>query len=161
MLCYNQVWRTVWLLWLVNYMEPQSNIFFRHGATAPIGPGPPQCLGLRITLRHTTLGGTPPEGWSAQRNYLYLTTPNSHNKHTPMPPVGFEPTIPASQWLQKGSLGRAYTGIGHPVTLPTQSLVLILRVRTAMATPRIASNGEICMFTFSQQICIPGLNRPR
>ena len=50
------------LIIMINYIEPQSNIFFRHGATAPTGPGPPQCLGFTITLRHTTLGGTPPEG---------------------------------------------------------------------------------------------------
>jgi len=36
-----------------------------------------------------------------------------------MAPVGFEPAIPASERLQTDALGRADTGIGHPVTLPT------------------------------------------
>jgi len=35
-----------------------------------------------------------------------------HSKQTHMPPVGFEPTIPASEWSQTHSLDRAITGIG-------------------------------------------------
>jgi len=30
-----------------------------------------------------------------------------------MPPVGFEPTIPAGEWSQTFALGRAATGISH------------------------------------------------
>jgi hypothetical protein len=33
--------------------------------------------------------------WSAQRTHFYLTTHNIHKRQTSMPPVGFEPTIPA------------------------------------------------------------------
>jgi hypothetical protein len=33
--------------------------FFYDVATAPIGAGHPHCPGFTITLRHTTLGGTP------------------------------------------------------------------------------------------------------
>jgi len=29
---------------------------------------------------------------------LYLTTHNNHNRQTSMPPAGFEPAIPASEW---------------------------------------------------------------
>jgi len=29
-----------------------------------------------------------------------------------MPPAGFEPTVPASEWLQTQALDRAATGIG-------------------------------------------------
>jgi hypothetical protein len=38
---------------------------FFHGATASSGPGPPHYRGLTITLRHTTLGRTPLDEWSA------------------------------------------------------------------------------------------------
>ena len=35
--------------------------FFSHGATAPSGSRPPHYRGSTITLRHTTLGKTPPD----------------------------------------------------------------------------------------------------
>ena len=37
-----------------------------HCATAPSEPGPPHCWGFTVTPRHTTLGRTPLEGWSAR-----------------------------------------------------------------------------------------------
>jgi hypothetical protein len=40
-------------------------------------------------FRHTTLGRTPLDGWSARRRDLYLTTHNTHNRQTYMPPVEF------------------------------------------------------------------------
>jgi len=43
---------------------------------------------------------------------LYLTTHNAHKKHTSLPPVGFEPAIPASQRRQTYALECAATGIG-------------------------------------------------
>ena len=55
-----------------------------------------------ITLRHTTVGWTPLDEWSARRRHLYLTTHKTHKRQTSIPPVGFEPTIPTS----------AATGIG-------------------------------------------------
>ena len=39
--------------------------------------------GFTITLRHTTLGRTPLDEWSARRRDLYLTKHNTHN--TPLP----------------------------------------------------------------------------
>jgi hypothetical protein len=39
-------------------------------------------------LRHTTLGRTPLDEWPARRRDLYLTTHNTHNRQTSMPPVG-------------------------------------------------------------------------
>jgi hypothetical protein len=61
---------------------------------SPSGPGPSHCWDLEITLRHTTLGRTPLDEWSAQRRELYLTTPNTHKRHTSL---AFEPANPASQ----------------------------------------------------------------
>jgi hypothetical protein len=43
----------------------QFFFFLSSGATAPSGPGPPHYRGFTITLRHTTLGRTPLDEWSA------------------------------------------------------------------------------------------------
>jgi hypothetical protein len=82
------------------------------GSTAPSGPGPPHCRGFTITPRHTTLSRTPLDEWPARRRDLYLTTHNKHKRQTSMPPMGFEPTIPASERPQTYFLDRAATGIG-------------------------------------------------
>jgi hypothetical protein len=50
---------------------------FPNVATAPSGPGLSHCPGFTITLRHTTLGRTPLDEWSARRTDLYLTTHNT------------------------------------------------------------------------------------
>ena len=48
---------------------------------------------LDHTQRPTTAGRTPLDEWSARRRDLYLTTHNTHNRQTFMPPVRFDPTI--------------------------------------------------------------------
>ena len=78
----------------------------------PIGPRPPHYREFMITLTYTTLGRTPLDEWSVRRRDLYLTTHNTHNRQTSMPPVGFEPTIPASERPQTHALDRAATGTG-------------------------------------------------
>ena len=46
--------------------------------------------------------------------YVPYYCPNTTNTtQTSMPPVGFEPTIPASEWPQTHALDRAATGIGR------------------------------------------------
>ena len=60
---------------------------------------------LDHTQRHTAVGRTPLDEWSARRRDLYLTTHNTHNRQTSMPPVGFEPISYA--------LYRAVTGVCH------------------------------------------------
>ena len=50
---------------------------------------------LDHTHRRITVGRTPLDEWSVRRRDLYLTTHNTHNRQTSMPPVGFEPTISA------------------------------------------------------------------
>jgi len=47
-------------------------LYFLHAATASSGPRSPHYLGFTITLRHTTLGRTPLDKWSARRRDLYL-----------------------------------------------------------------------------------------
>jgi hypothetical protein len=74
-------------LWKENKID--EHYFFFNGSTAPWGPRPPHYQGFTITLRHTTLGRTPLDEWSARRIDLYLTTHNTHNRQTSMPPVFF------------------------------------------------------------------------
>jgi hypothetical protein len=64
-------------------------------------------------LRHTTLDRTPLDEGPARRRDLYLTTHNTHNRQTSMPPVGLEPTILVSERSQTHALDRTATGIGY------------------------------------------------
>jgi hypothetical protein len=69
--------------------------------------------GFTIThFRHTTVGRTPLDEGSARRRDLYLTTHNTHNRQTSMPPAGFEPIILVSERPQTHALDYAATGIG-------------------------------------------------
>ena len=65
---------------------------------------------LDHTQRRSTVGRTPLDERSALRRDLYLTTHNTHNRHTSMPPVRFEPTISAGERPQTYALDRAATG---------------------------------------------------
>jgi len=65
------------------------------GATAPSLLRTLHYRGFTITLRHTTLGRTPPDELSLRRGDLYLTTHNNHTRQSSAPPAGFEPAIPA------------------------------------------------------------------
>jgi uncharacterized membrane protein YcgQ (UPF0703/DUF1980 family) len=50
------------------------------------------------TQRRATVGRIPLDEWSAHRRDLYLKTQHTtHNRKTSIPPVGFEPTIAASE----------------------------------------------------------------
>jgi len=90
---------------------PPNKIFFLHCATAPSRPAPSRYRGFMITLRHTTLGRTPLGEWSARRRGLYLTAHNTLKRLTSMPPAGFEPAIPASEWC--GHLDRPTSSERH------------------------------------------------
>ena len=79
---------------------------------APRGPGPPHCRVFTMTLGHTTLGRTPLREWSARRREDYVTTNNTHQRQTAMPPAGLETSIPASDLPQTNALDRAAPGIG-------------------------------------------------
>ena len=71
---------------------------------------------LEVFLDHTqqraTVGRTPLDEWSARHRDFYLTTHNTHNRQTSMPPVGFEPTISAGKQPQTYALDCAATGTG-------------------------------------------------
>jgi len=83
------------------------------GVATQRGSWPPHSWGfLDHTKRHTTVGRTPLEEWSPRRRDLYLTTHNTHNRQTSMPPVRFKPTISAGERQQTYALYRAATGTG-------------------------------------------------
>ena len=67
---------------------------------------------LDHTQRRSTFSRTPLDEWSARRRDLYLTTHNTHNRETSIPPEGFDPTISAGERPQTCALDRAATGIG-------------------------------------------------
>jgi hypothetical protein len=70
----------------------------------------------RSHIRHTTLSRTPLDELPARRRNLYLTTHNTHKRQTPMPPVGFEPTILVSERSQTHVLDRTATVIDNEYT---------------------------------------------
>ena len=78
----------------------------------PSGQRPPHYRDFMTTFKHTTLGSTPLDEWSARRRDIYLTTHNNHNRQTSMPPAGFEPTIPANERPQTYALDRVATETG-------------------------------------------------
>ena len=82
---------------------------------------------LDHTQRRTTIGRTPLDEWSACRRDLYLTTPNTHNRQTSMPPVGFELTISAGKRPQTNALGRAATGTSILYTVTSLYCCTLLR----------------------------------
>ena len=58
---------------------------------------------LEVSRSHTMthhIGRTPLDEWSARCRDFYLTTHNTHNRQTSMPPVGFEPMISAGKQPQ-------------------------------------------------------------
>ena len=135
-------------------------IFFSNGATAPSGPGPPHYRGFTIThVRHTTLGRTPLDVWSARRRHLYLTTHNSHKRQTSMPTAGFEPAIPASKRPQTHVLDRAATGIGLRVHILHENINQFKALRSAIKTTAPSTTAVLyVLYTSGIQ---PGVRVPR
>ena len=86
-------------------------IYWRYGPTLAMAS--PFLRFLDHTQRRTAVGRTPLDEWSARRRDLYLTTHNTHNRQTSIPPVGFEPTISAGERPHTCALDRAATGTGH------------------------------------------------
>jgi len=97
-----------------NISKLTCNISF-YSLTAPGGSGPPHYRGFTITPRHTELSRTPLDEWSARHRELYLTIHNTHERRTFMPPVGFEPTIPANDRPQPHATDRKATAIVHAI----------------------------------------------
>ena len=67
---------------------------------------------LDHTQRRIKIGRTPLDERSASPRDLYLTTRNTHSRHTSMPSVGFEPIISAGERPETYALDRAAAGTG-------------------------------------------------
>ena len=64
-------------------------------------------------LRHTTLGRTHLDEWSARlRDLTFQHTTFTRDGRTSTLPVGLEPSIPGSEWPQIHALDCVVTGIG-------------------------------------------------
>ena len=116
---YTEQWYVIQVCWqlagvliltVCNLYSGYIRSFFPLAQQPPSGPGPPHSQGiLDHTQRRNTVSWTPLGEWSARRRDLYLTTHNTHNRQTSMPPVGFEPTISARETPQTGRpLGPAH-----------------------------------------------------
>jgi len=79
------------------------------GKQLPSGPGPPHYRGFTVTLRHTTLGRTALEEWSARLRYPDPTTHNTQNIHYAS---GGIRTRNSSRRSKTWALDRVATGIG-------------------------------------------------
>ena len=110
---------------------------------------------LDHTQRRTTVGRTPLDEWSACCRDLYLTTHNSHNRQTSMPPVGFEPTISAGGRPQTYALDRAATGTGVDWWLYTLSAYVPFVVQSAVHSRyywNVNSSCTVCRFSWDETL---------
>jgi len=64
------------------------------------------------SVRHTTFCRSSLDECSARCRNLYLTKYNTYKRQIFIPPVEFEPAIPASEGPQTHALNRTTTGIG-------------------------------------------------
>jgi len=97
---------------------------------------------LDHTQRRITVGRTPLDEWSARLRDLYLTTHNTHNRKTSMPPVGFEPTISADERPQTYILDRAATGTGLQFRL--QNEIVKMWPHSTWLAVKLLQVGKMC-----------------
>jgi len=105
---YLQEWDTNIIIKLYQFLHSPYIIIF----SVAHGPGPIHVPDFTITFRHTTLGSTHLDEWSARRRNLYLTTHNTHKRQTSVLPAGFEPVIRASEKPKTNVWDGAATGVG-------------------------------------------------
>jgi len=99
------------------------------------------------TQQCTTVHRKTLDEWPAHHRDLYLTTHNTHNRQTFMPPLGFEPTISAGEWPQTEALDRAANGIGN-MNISQLKYVLILEHSLTFEL----NTDIMCMFAYSKFI---------
>ena len=102
-----------------------------------------------ISLLYTTVGTTPLDEFLARRRDLYLTTQNTHNRQTSMPPVGFEPTISVGERPQIYALDRAVTGTGEISIQYDIILSCVARIYELFIAPKLKNTQHPLL---SQQI---------
>ena len=97
--------------------------------------------------RHTTVGRTPLDEWSARRRDLYMTTHNTHNRLTSMLPAGFESSIPVSERPQT----RRPPGSAHHTFRNWQPSRMHVR------SEKVTVNQQMCFFSTRMHVYIPAL----
>jgi hypothetical protein len=102
-----------WTLYWTNYLDSEAMFVCFWGNSPQWARVSSFMKFLDHKPRRTTVGRTPLDEWSARRIELYLTTPNTRNRKTSMPTVGFEPSISKGERPQTYALDRAATGTGH------------------------------------------------
>jgi hypothetical protein len=112
--CSRQQYENVFFLWRCDPTRIMPSSFLRF---------------LDHTQRRTTAGRTPLDEWSARRRDLYLTTHNTHNRQTFMPPVGFEIKFSVGERPQTYALDRAATGTGMSMLCLWQIQILLYVTR--------------------------------
>jgi len=115
-----------------------------YDATPPSPPGSPYNQGFTVTLRHTPLGNTPLDEWSAQNTALYLTTHNTNKRQISMPPAGFERATPASERPETRALDRA----------ATWSAYIISNIYIYMPLTQVKTNCDPCMLWNDRRVII-------
>ena len=89
--------------------------FFSYASTAPSGLQPPHYWGSTITLRHTTLGGTPLDEWWARRRDLcrklnawraFVTNPEGKKTSTINRPRYILQKEAGRVWTESSGLGK-------------------------------------------------------
>jgi hypothetical protein len=99
-----------------------SIVFFLWHLDPTPGHGLP-FWGFVITfIEHNTLGRGSLDEWSARHRNLYPTTHNTHKRQTSMPPAGFEPTVPTSEWSHTQALDCLATWISNLTNSTTRDL---------------------------------------
>jgi hypothetical protein len=105
-----------------SHVNQTSSIYL--GSPTPSGSGPHHYRGFMITLRHSTLGKTPLDEWSARRRNLYLSTQNSPKREIIIPPMRFKPAIPSKRATADPRLRLAAIRIGSRSTVPFKNKTL-------------------------------------
>ena len=107
---------TAWVVWTTKLtlecVSHKKYFNFYIDTEGPSGAGSSQYQDFTITLRHTTLGRTPLDEWSAATPRPLIDN-TQHSQQTNIhASAGSEPAIPASERPQTHALDRATTGNG-------------------------------------------------
>jgi len=115
---------------------------------------------LDHSQRRTTVGRTPLDEWSARRRDLYLTTHNTHNRQTSMPPLGFEPTISAGERPQTYALDRGVYWDRHSSYHIVLKYGIIWKGNSphlSLLRYSILEQKRLCLYTKGINAVLPGV----
>ena len=113
----------------------------------PSVPGTPYYQGFMIILRHTTLGRTPLDEWSAQRRDLYPKTHNIHDRH-PRPRRASNPQSQQASGHRLTPLGPASPLFSSPnIHIPNFHL------------NKLTVNGSSLLVTLTNIVLLPVLGK--